>query len=258
MSSMADKMVYNLRGLANSKPSNVFVATDIKNAFGTVQRTFALRALLKHLPFLAPIMSLLCGADYNTFLVPHDLNNFGELLVMEGVFQGEFLSIAVFCIFLRFVVDAFYTKLAVAMRGKVLDGTDIRSLIIILAHVDVLLRCSPDHLGIIWPLWIQVLRDHGLELEPKKCKAWIPENQHVDTSINKVIPVFISGLPVLGTAAQAKHSTPITDSSHPIPLAGLLANVTVRSNQANDVAELLIHMVGIVRWKPRIHPHLSH
>ena len=37
MSSGADKIIYNLRGQAASKPTHVFIATDIKNAFGTVQ-----------------------------------------------------------------------------------------------------------------------------------------------------------------------------------------------------------------------------
>ena len=112
MSSGADKMIYNLRGLAASKPTHVFVATDIENAFGTVQRLFVLKALLKHLPFLAPIMALLWGKEHNSLLIPNGIQCFGELKVTEGVFQGECLSTAVFCIFLRFIVDVFYAELA--------------------------------------------------------------------------------------------------------------------------------------------------
>jgi len=153
MSSGADKMIYNLRGLAVCKPDHVFVATDIKNAFGTVQRAWALRALLKHLPFLSPIMSLLWGKNHNCLLIPDGLQSFGELLVTEGVFQGECLSTAVFCIFLRFVVDVFYTELAKELKGKVPDGTNVKELITILAYVDdVVLCCKPEHLSIIWPL----------------------------------------------------------------------------------------------------------
>jgi hypothetical protein len=36
LSAGADKMVYNLRALANQRPTHVFVATDIANAFGNV------------------------------------------------------------------------------------------------------------------------------------------------------------------------------------------------------------------------------
>ena len=244
MSSGADKMVYNLRGLANSKPSHVFIASDVKNAFGTVQRIIALNALLKHLPFLSPIMSLLWSTEYNTLLVPNGPNFFGQLLITEGVLQGECLSTAVFCIFLRFVVATFYTELAVATKGKVPDAIGIRFLITILAYYDdVVLCCQPEHLDIIWPLWIKVLKDHSLEVEPKKCKVLVPQKRHVDATIDALVPVVTSRLPVLGTVARAKHSTLITNTAHPIPMAGLLADVTVRSQQVDNDAELHIHMV---------------
>jgi hypothetical protein len=58
MSSGADKMVYNLRSLAAARPDHLFVATDIKNAFGAVLKHKAHEALLKYAPQLAPIMSL--------------------------------------------------------------------------------------------------------------------------------------------------------------------------------------------------------
>ena len=36
MAARPDKMIYNLRSLASARPDHVFIATDIKNAFGTV------------------------------------------------------------------------------------------------------------------------------------------------------------------------------------------------------------------------------
>ena len=87
----------------------------------------------------------------------------------------------------------------------------------------------------------QILRDHGLEVEPKKCKAWVPEDATPNASIK--IPVVTSGLPILGTAAQAIHSTLITSPVHPIPMVVQLADATMRAEQANNDASLLIHMV---------------
>ena len=52
----ADRMVYNLRSLALGAPHKLFIATDIQNAFGTVNRAKAVGALTKFLPAFVPIM----------------------------------------------------------------------------------------------------------------------------------------------------------------------------------------------------------
>ena len=57
----ADRMVYNLRSLALGAPHKLFIATDIQNAFGTVNRAKAVGALTKHLSAFLPIMSLFWG-----------------------------------------------------------------------------------------------------------------------------------------------------------------------------------------------------
>ena len=119
------------------------------------------------------------------------------------------------------------------MVGKVPDGTDVKSLVTMLAYVDdVVLCCKQQHLSIIWPLWIKVLKDNGLRVEPKKCKAWRPQDTSSNEEVNNLISVVASGLPVLVTAAQAMHSTLITSPVLPIPLAGLLADASLRSKHA--------------------------
>ena len=67
MAAGADKMIYNLRSLASARPDHVFIATDIKNAFGAVAWHKALHALITHPPLLAPIMTLF-------WKQPHTLN----------------------------------------------------------------------------------------------------------------------------------------------------------------------------------------
>ena len=65
-------MVYNLRAMALAAPHKLFIATDIQNAFGTVNRSTAIGALLMHLPSFVPIMSLFWGQHtlHSTFLTP--------------------------------------------------------------------------------------------------------------------------------------------------------------------------------------------
>ena len=59
----ADRMVYNLRAMALAAPHKLFIATDIQNAFGTVNRSTAVGTLLMHLPSFVPVMSLFWGVS---------------------------------------------------------------------------------------------------------------------------------------------------------------------------------------------------
>ena len=120
-----------------------------------------------------------------------------------------------------------------------------------LAYVDDgVLSCDPRHLHIIWPLWISVLKKHGLQVEPKKCHVWVPQFRGIDPAIDVLRPVSTAGLPGLGTAAQAKRSIIISTSFNPIPMFELLADATARSKQADEDAELPIHMVETTCEQP--------
>jgi hypothetical protein len=251
LSAGADKMVYNLRALSAAKPKYVFIATDIANAFGTVPRLAALRAILKHVPFLAPIFGLLWRSPVTSLLVPRAVDQVDEILVTQGVFQGECLSTAVFCVYLRTVIDAFYTALQ-AKLPVCPDGTGHpRKLVTILAYVDDVVLCfDPSYVDLVWPTWIEVLATHGLKVEPTKCKAWVPGNFEVDQNIQKFIPVVTDGLPVLGTAAQSAHSTLITTPAHPIPMKRLVVDVHKRLELATSDAELLINMAETTTEMP--------
>ena len=48
-----DKLVHIARSLANTHPTHLFIATDIKNAFGNISRSHTYNALLQHCPTLA-------------------------------------------------------------------------------------------------------------------------------------------------------------------------------------------------------------
>ena len=85
----ADRMVYNLRAMALAAPHKLFIATDIQNAFGTVNRSTSIGALLMHLPSFVPIMSLFWGAPHTSLYIPDSPSSFSQIKVTQGVFQGE-------------------------------------------------------------------------------------------------------------------------------------------------------------------------
>ena len=77
----ADRMVYNLRAMALASPHKLFIATDIQNAFGTVNRSTAIGALLMHLPSFVPVMSLFWGSPHTTLHIPVSPSSFSHLKV---------------------------------------------------------------------------------------------------------------------------------------------------------------------------------
>ena len=112
-----------------------------------------------------------------------------------------------------------------------------------MAYVDdVVISCYPALFDFIWPLWIKVLSDHGLQVEPSKCKAWIPADTTKNLNIHSHVPVVLGGLPVLGSAAQSDHSCPITLPTSQVPSLVLLAGAHKRLQQAQTDADLLERM----------------
>ena len=156
-------MVYALRSLAKASPHLAFVATDIKNAFGNVPRALALKALLKHAPSLAPIMANIWLAGSTHILAPYGETEFRSIQATEGVFQGECLSTAVFCIFLREVLDTFLLRCLEAGISNPVQT------ITLCAYVDdVVLAMDPHLFPTVWPINIQTLKSFGLVVEETK------------------------------------------------------------------------------------------
>jgi len=82
------------------------------------------------------------------------------------------------------------------------------------------------------------LAEHGLQVEPSKCKAWVPNATEVNPNIEAHVPMVLHGLPVLGTAAQAEHSCLITLPSSSASTNTLLeedANKRLASTQKDAV-----------------------
>ena len=204
-------MIYNLRTLSKAKPPFAFVTTDIENAFGNVTRRLSLAALRNSVPALAPIMALLWRNGSTRILAPKDTQNFALFDVTEGVFQGECLSTAIFCIFLHAVVSDFRSRIAqLQHRAKQLRPNEV----IVQAYVDdIVLACDPEILQQVWPAWLSTLKDHGLTVALHKCTAWVPQDKEPSALMRSIFPLELittAGLSVLGSAATGAHSTILT------------------------------------------------
>ena len=239
----ADRMVYNLRSMALAAPHKLVIATNMQNAFGTVNRATAVGALLMYLPSFVPIMSLFWGSLYTTLYIPNSHSSFAQLKVTQGVFQGECLSTAVFCTHLRVAIDHCLQQIKCLFADK--DPTQV---VQFLAYVDdVVLSMEPSDLLSLWPVWVQSLAKYGLIVEQTKCKAWIPSKI---SPFSDAVQVFgadnisTSGLTVLGSAASGSHKTTISFPSHPTPINLLLAEAHARFNNADSDAQLLRDMVA--------------
>jgi hypothetical protein len=238
MPSGADRMVYALRALAKASPHLLFVATDIKNAFGNVPRALALKALLKHAPSLAPIMANIWLAGSTHILAPYTETEFRAIQALEGVFQGECLSTAVFCIFLREVLDTFLLRcLEAGIPNPVQTIT-------LCAYVDdVVLALDPALFPTVWPLYVQTLKDFGLPVETTKCKTWSPQEVPLPDSITTQVKQVFHGLPVLGTAADGQFATVLSVAESDTVAAAIVAGTTSRLHSAQEDAALLEKLV---------------
>ena len=96
---------------------------------------------------------------------------------------------------------------------------------------DVIISCDPILLDHVWPLWISTLADHGLQVEPSKCKAWVPSASETNPNIEAHVPIVLHGLPVLGMAAQSEHSCLITLPTAPASANQLLADANKTSQR---------------------------
>ena len=139
-------------------------------------------------------------------------------------------------------MDKFYTDVAhLSLPPNFIQPP--RELVTILAYVDdVVISSDPALSDYIWPLWISTLANHGLQVEPSKCKAWIPADAQKNLNIDTHVPVVLGGLPVLGTAAQSEHSCLTTLPSSNVPTTNLLADAHKRLQSAQQDADLLQQM----------------
>ena len=150
-------------------------------------RVEALKALLLHLPTLAPIMANTWLAKYTPLAAPNSTSGYGIIHACEGVYHGECLSTAVSCTFLRMVLDTFIANAEKAIA--------------IMAYVDdVVLIFDQELFPTVWPTYVSTLQQFNLLVEKSKCNAWISDDSTPTVAIQEAlgtdgITIVTGGLP---------------------------------------------------------------
>ena len=161
----AEAMLRMSQALARAFPHYVMIGTDVKNAFGTLHRASILQAIAEVSPDLLPVLLALWRSGPTTMFVQISEEQWERFFVGDGLFQGECLSTAIFCLCMNTVIKLFVNSLPL----------EIRKCITILAYVDdVMLHMPPEHVPVVWPLWCAALKKVGLVVEVSKCTSWIP------------------------------------------------------------------------------------
>ncbi len=154
-------------GDPTSESALTFASTDIRNAFGQVPRSKVLSAVSKYCPGLIPILLCSWRSGSTPLSLPIGLGQWKTVEVVDGVFQGECLSSAVFCIVMRCVIDEFNRR--AALLPQPLLGAKI------LAYVDDCVLVAPIvEFQQAWALWCCCLQDFGFEVVHAKCSCWLP------------------------------------------------------------------------------------
>ena len=149
----AEIMLASLQALSRSSPHLVFVGTDIKNAFGSAFRDSTLSVCDDLLPPLSPALSQLWASGPTTMFAQDSPTSWKIFLVRDGVFQGECLSTAAFCLLMHAVILDFYQSIDAAVRNSVF----------VFAYIDdVVLVMPPQLLATLRPIWDACLRKKGL------------------------------------------------------------------------------------------------
>ena len=124
-----------------------------------------MRSVLQHTPSVLPCPALILPSGGTPIWIRDSDTTWSCHPVYDGVFHGECLSSAAFCLCLHTAIQHFRDSLP----------THLLPLIYILAYIDdVTLVMPPNTLHIIWPLWQAALATAKLNVEPTKCQAWIP------------------------------------------------------------------------------------
>ena len=227
----AEVMLKTIQAVAAANPELAFGSSDVKNAFGTVFRSAALATASKLQPAITPALAQMWQPGPTCMHAQSSPTEWKSFFVSDGVFQGECLSTAVFCLVMHEAILDFFRRL----------GSTLAACVFVFAYVDdVVLVFPPTEAETVWSTWRAVLAQRGLRLEQTKCRSWIPSATEVLPELNSVVAQDLSGLPLLGSAAEGEFE------SHLGPFALHNAPVQKRLDNARLLAAALLDMCTVV------------
>jgi hypothetical protein len=139
-SSGAQQLLSDATGLSVALPNHAFVSLDATNAYGNMSRVFTLQAIITKAPRLAPIVALQWSYGPTTAWVEVAPGVWVEHLIYDGLFQGECLAGAEYCIGASLAIDNFHTT-AKTIAPELYDMTSPTPYAILM-YVDDIFMCS--------------------------------------------------------------------------------------------------------------------
>ena len=227
----AEVMLKTIQAVAAAHPDLAFGSSDVKNAFGTVFRSAALATASKLQPTITPALAQMWQPGPTCMHAQCSPTEWKSLFVSDGVFQGECLSTAIFCLVMHEAILDFYKRI----------GPVLAACVFVFAYVDdVVLVFPPSSAAVVWAAWREALLHRGLHLEQTKCRSWIPSATEVLPTLNSVVVQDLSGLPLLGSAAEGEFESCLG------PFALHSAPVQKRLDNARLLTSALLDMCSVV------------
>jgi len=231
--------VGEVRAAARLRPNDALASLDIKNAFGSVRWVDALRAVLKAVPKLAPLLAIQWHSmELKLWLQKADGQTWHMLIIHGSLLQGGLDGHPVFCLVVSVVL------------GKIRNDGRISAYwlqISIWAYVDdLLMQCPPQLLRILIAVVTDVLATFQLQLQHGKSCAHIPAQAGKPLTewpeearvIEGVLPISINGIVILGTEAAGDLDLPLG------PWAEAAEKTRARAAKACQLADATMQLIS--------------
>ena len=194
----AEVLARIVRGWLKDRPNETLVQLDLSNAYGSVHRHFALRAVNTQLPEMSPMLAAKWARGRTHAWVQSD-EGWEQLAVNRGAWQGAPHSNVAFCCALK----AATSKSKLAWEKEIVGGQ----------YADDCFYHGPA--GTVADNWEDLkekLKEAGLELQDKKSAAYTPNTEIMSDDERKGLCRMLAIVPradhpprVLGTIAQNQH-----------------------------------------------------
>ena len=191
----AEVLARIVRGWLNDRPNETLVQLDLSNAYGSVHRHFALRAVNAQLPEMSPMLAAEWASGRTHAWVQSD-EGWEQLAVNRGAWQGAPHSNVAFCCALK----AATSNSKLAWESGIAGGQ----------YADDCFYHGPA--GTVANNWGDLkekLKEAGLELQDKKSAAYTPNFEDLSEDERKGLHRLLEIVPradhpprVLGTIAQ--------------------------------------------------------
>ena len=202
----ASAQIAQVRAHAKAQPGRALLQLDLRNAFGSVDRTDALEITLAKVPGLAPLLAAQWGDRPQRLWAEAEPGNWVVILVYGGLLQGGQDGQPIFCLVLSAAVDAFLQ----ALPDHVREQTTM-----FLFVDDVTCQTLVPYVRQVVSGFASACHPHNLALAAEKSTghvpAWVvePPTAAARKEVEDVVPITDAGLVLLGGLCNGMFAAPL-------------------------------------------------